>query len=167
MYTFAVWLHRLSRRAKTGDPEWRMVTQSSGAGTASGPHGMPATMYEPNHGDEPPAPGETGFVEVGSLAQLPAGASMRVTVGASELLLVNIGERVVAIGDLCLRCSRSLSTATLSGCVLTCDGCGWKYEVENACVDGLPKLRTDVHDVSVDDDRLLVASAIAAPSTVP
>jgi len=124
-------------------------------------------MYEPNDGDEPLAPGAAGFVEVGSLAQLPAGASMRVTVGASELLLVNLGERVVAIGDLCLRCSRSLSTATLSGCMLTCDGCGWKYDVEHGCVSGLPRLQTEVHDVSVDHGRLLLASAIAAPATVP
>ncbi len=92
---------------------------------------------------------------------------MRVTVGASDLLLVNVGERVVAVGDLCLRCSRSLSTASLSGRVLTCVGCGWKYDVERGCVDGLPNLRTEVHDVSVDDGRLLVASAIAAPATVP
>lgn len=91
---------------------------------------------------------------------------MRVTVGASDLLLANIGGRVVAIGDLCLRCSRSLSTASLSGRVLTCDGCGWKYDVERGCVDGLPSLRTEVHDVCVDGGRLLVASAIAAPATV-
>ena len=108
-----------------------------------------------------------GFVEVGSLTQLPAGASRRVTVGTADFLLVNVGGRVVAIGDLCLRCSRSLSTGSLSGQVLTCSGCGWKYDVEHGCVDGLPSLRTEMHEVSVDDGRLLVASAIAAPSTVP
>ena len=107
-----------------------------------------------------------GFMEVGSLAQLPAGASMAVTVGTSDLLLVNVGGRVVAIGNLCLRCSSSLSTAALSGRVLTCGACGWKYDVERGCVDGLPSLRTEMHDVSVDDGRLLVASAIAAPATV-
>lgn len=92
---------------------------------------------------------------------------MRVTVGASDLLLANVGGRVVAIGDLCLRCSRSLSTASLSGRVLTCSGCGWKYDVECGCVEGLPNLRTEVHDVSIDAERLLVASAIAAPATIP
>jgi len=91
---------------------------------------------------------------------------MRVTVGTSDLLLVNVGGRVVAIGDLCLRCSRSLSTASLSGRVLTCGGCGWKYDVEHGCVDGLPNLQTEMHDVSVDDERLLVSSAIAVPATV-
>jgi nitrite reductase/ring-hydroxylating ferredoxin subunit len=117
--------------------------------------------------DTPPAPDAAGLAEVGSLAQLPAGTTMRLTVGASDLLLVNIDGRVVAIGDLCLRCGSSLSTASLSGCVLTCGGCGWKYDVERGCVDGLPSLRTEMHEVSVDDGRLLVASAIAAPATVP
>ena len=92
---------------------------------------------------------------------------MAVTVGTSDLLLVNVGGRVVAIGNLCLRCSSSLSTAALSGRVLTCGACGWKYDVERGCVDGLPSLRTEMHEVSVDDGRLLVASAIAVPAAVP
>jgi nitrite reductase/ring-hydroxylating ferredoxin subunit len=124
-------------------------------------------MGERIDGEVPSAADAAGFVEVGSIAQLPAGASMRVTVGASDLLLANVGGRVVAIGDLCLRCSRSLSTASLSGRVLTCSGCGWKYDVECGCVEGLPNLRTEVHDVSIDAERLLVASAIAAPATIP
>jgi nitrite reductase/ring-hydroxylating ferredoxin subunit len=124
---------------------------------------MTGTMGKRNDGYAPPAPDEAGLAEVGSLAQLPAGTTMRLTVGASDLLLVNIDGRVVAIGDLCLRCGSSLSTASLSGCMLTCGGCGWKYDVERGCVDGLPSLRTETHEVSVDDGRLLVASAIAAP----
>ena len=92
---------------------------------------------------------------------------MRVTVGASDLVLANVSGRVVAIGDLCLRCSRSLSTASLSGRVLTCSGCGWKYDVERGCVDGLPSLQTEMQDVSVDAERLLLATAIAAPANVP
>ena len=124
-------------------------------------------MRERNDGDGSLASGTAAFVDVGSLAQLPAGTSMRVTVGASDLLLMNVGGRVVAIGDLCLRCNRSLSTASLSGRVLTCGGCGWKYDVERCCVDGLPNLRTEMHDVCIDDGRLRVAAAIAAPATVP
>jgi nitrite reductase/ring-hydroxylating ferredoxin subunit len=128
---------------------------------------MTGIMCERNDGEAPLASDAAGFVEVGSLAQLPAGSSMRVTVGASDLLLANVGGRVVAIGDLCLRCSRSLSTASLSGRVLTCGGCGWKYDVERGCVDGLPNLWTEMQDVSIDDERLLVASAITAPATGP
>lgn len=131
------------------------------------PHGMTRSMGDLNDRDGPLVSDAAAFLEVGSLAQLPAGASMRVTVGASDLLLVNVGGRVVAIVDLCLRCNRSLSTASLSGRVLTCGGCGWKYDMESCCVDGLPNLRTEVHDVCIDDGRLMVAAAIAAPASVP
>jgi nitrite reductase/ring-hydroxylating ferredoxin subunit len=121
-------------------------------------------MGERNDGDAPLAIDAAGLADVGSLAQLPAGSTMRLTVGASDLLLVNIDGRVVAIGDLCLRCGSSLSTASLTGCVLTCGGCGWQYDVERGCVDGLPSLRTEMHDVRVDAGRLLVASAVVAPA---
>ena len=143
-----------------------MVAMFTGAAEAPDPQGMTGTMGERNDWDEPLAFDAAGFLEVGSLEQLRAGASMRVTVGASDLLLVNIDGRVVAIGDLCLRCSGSLSTASLAGRVLTCGGCGWKYDVERGCVDGLPNLRIERHDVRVDDGRLLVSSAISAPATV-
>jgi nitrite reductase/ring-hydroxylating ferredoxin subunit len=113
------------------------------------------------------APDAAGLADVGSLAQLPAGTTMRLAVGASDLLLVNVDGHVVAIGDLCLRCGSSLSTAALSGRVLTCSGCGWKYDVERGCVDGLPSLRTELHEVAVDAGRLLVASAVVAPAAVP
>jgi nitrite reductase/ring-hydroxylating ferredoxin subunit len=118
---------------------------------------------ERNDGDRPFAFDLGGRVAVGSLAQLPAGATMRVTVGATDLVLVNIDGRVAAIGDLCLRCGRSLSTASLSGRTLTCGGCGWRYDVDRGCVDGLPNLRTERHDVAIDDGRLLVTAALAAP----
>lgn len=124
-------------------------------------------MGERNDGETPLASDAAGFVEVGSLAQLPAGSSMRVTVGASDLLLANIGGQIVAIGDLCLRCSQSLSAASLSGRVLTCSGCGWKYDLERGCVDGLPSLQTEMQVVSVDAERLLLASDIAARAAVP
>jgi nitrite reductase/ring-hydroxylating ferredoxin subunit len=53
------------------------------------------------------------------------------------------------------------------GGVLTCDVCGWKYDLQRGCVEGLPTLRIEMHEVRVADGRLLVASAIAAPVTAP
>jgi nitrite reductase/ring-hydroxylating ferredoxin subunit len=140
-----------------------MVKPFADAGWAPDSHGMTSAMGERNDGDGPLAPNQECFVEIGSLAQLPTGATMRVTVGASDLVLVNLDGRVVAIGDLCLRCGHSLSTASLSGRILTCSGCGWKYDVERGCVDVLPNLQTERHCVSVDDGRLLVAAALADP----
>lgn len=112
------------------------------------------------------ASSDTGFMEVGNLAELPAGSTLRITVGEADLTLVNVDGRVVAIGDVCLRCSRSLSTAALDGGSLICGGCGWKYDVLRGCVEGLPNLRIEMHEVRVEDGRLFVSSAIAAPVSV-
>ena len=103
----------------------------------------------------------SGFVDVGSSQGLPSGTTARVTVGAHGFTLVNLDGRVRAVGDLCLCCGRSLSTATFAAGVLTCTACGWKYDVQRGCVDGLPSLRIEVHDVEVTDGRLLLASAVA------
>ena len=110
---------------------------------------------------------EAGFVDVGSLEQVPSGTTMRVTVGAAEFTLVNVDGRVLAVGDLCLRCSRSLSTAGYAGGLLTCPGCGWKYDLQRGCVDALPNLRIETHEVRIEDGRLLLASAITAPVSPP
>lgn len=102
-------------------------------------------------------------LDVGALQDLPAGTARRVTVGADSFTLVNLDGRVLAIGgDLCLCCGRPLSTATLRDGLLACGGCGWKYDVQRGCVEGLPKLRIELHDVAVRDGRLLLASTIAS-----
>lgn len=124
-------------------------------------------MCEQDEGEGHLLSDQPGFVEVCSLAQLPRGTNMRVSVGVADLTLVNVDGRVIAVGDLCLRCGRSLSTASLADGLLTCGGCGWKYDVPRGCVEGLPNLRIETHEVRAEDGRLFVASAIAAPATVP
>ena len=108
-----------------------------------------------------------GFIDVGSLTDLSSGTTTRVTVGTRQLTLVNLDGRVLAVEDLCLRCGRPLSKATLADGLLTCTGCGWKYDVQHGCVEGLPKLQIEVHDVDVSEERLLLASAIAASDPEP
>jgi nitrite reductase (NADH) small subunit len=131
-----------------------------------------ATMS--NRQDEPAGPAAAvpgfrpGFLEVGTLDQLPPGAALHVAVGAAGLALVNTDGHVVAIGDLCLRCGGSLSTAALAGVRLTCSRCGWQYDVEHGCVVGLPELAIERHEVRVDDGRLLVAiAALEPPPSAP
>ena len=106
---------------------------------------------------------EPSWMEVGLLAELPPGTPMPLVVGDEILTLVNTGTGVVAIGGVCLRCSRSLSTATYAGERLICPGCGWKYDLQRGCVAGLCELKIEVHDVRVEDGRLLLPAAVAAP----
>lgn len=111
--------------------------------------------------DEPPrlSPSVPGFLEVGALDQVPPGATLHVAIGDAELALVNMDGRVVAIGDLCLRCGTPLSTAALDGVQLTCSGCGWQYDLAQGCVIGLPALALERHEVRVEDGHLFVAVA--------
>lgn len=107
------------------------------------------------------------FVDVGSLKRLPSGTTTPVTVGVEIFTLVHVDGRVIAVGDLCLRCGRSLSAASFAEGLLTCRGCGWKYDVHRGCVDGLPRLRIETHEVCVRDGRLLLASDVAASAPQP
>ena len=125
------------------------------------------TMAETNHDDPAAAPAATGLVEVGTLAQLPPGSTMKVAVGHVDLTLANLDGTVVAVGDLCLRCSQSLSTGTVSRGVLTCSCCGWQYDLSRGHVLALPALKIEMHDVNIEEDRLLVSSSIAAPAHAP
>jgi nitrite reductase/ring-hydroxylating ferredoxin subunit len=119
-------------------------------------------MVERN-GEEGRASEATGWIEVGSSAELPPGATLTLTVGDVDLTLLNADGRVVALGGACLRCSRPLATASYAGGLLTCPGCGWKYDLQRGCVDGLCELRIEMHDVRVDAGRLLLSTAVAAP----
>jgi len=121
---------------------------------------MTATKDE----DLPAAPTADSLVEVATLAQLPPGTARKVAVGHVELTLVNVDGTVVAVGDLCLRCSHSLSTGIVRGDVLTCSGCGWQYDLSRGHVLALPALKVEMHDVHIEEDRLLVPSSIAAPA---
>ena len=112
-------------------------------------------------------PDGAGSVDVGPAKQLPAGTTLRVTVGADAFTLVNLDGRLLAIGDLCLCCGRSLSTAALSGGSLICHGCGWKYDLQRGCVAGLPSLRIERHELRVEDGRLLLAAALDTPASLP
>lgn len=121
-------------------------------------------MGERNVVDRPCVCDQAGFVDVGSSQQLPPGATLQVTVGGHAFTLVNLGGRLRAIGDLCLCCGRSLSTAAVDGGLLVCRGCGWTYDAQRGCVDGLPNLRIEMHEVHVEDGRLMLASAVTAPA---
>jgi nitrite reductase/ring-hydroxylating ferredoxin subunit len=106
------------------------------------------------------------FLDVGASASLPAWTATHVTIGHTELALVNAGGRVVAIDDLCLCCGRPLSAGTFANGLLACEGCGWTYDVLRGFVHGIPNLRIQTHEVRVEGGRLLLPSAIAAPATL-
>lgn len=99
------------------------------------------------------------------MEELPPGAITHVVVGGTELALVNGDGHLVAIRDLCLRCGSPLSSGALDGTQLTCSGCGWRYDLMQGCVAGLPALRIDRHELRVAGGHLFVPAAADDLST--
>lgn len=96
------------------------------------------------------------FVGVAAASELAPGAMLSVTAGGQAIALANVGGKVFAIGDLCLRCGAPLAHGVLRGTVVSCSGCDWKYELTDGRVVGLPTLQVRTFEVRLDDGRLAV-----------
>ena len=101
----------------------------------------------------------SGFEEAASLDQLPPDGLLRVTVGDLDIAMARVDGHVVAVSNLCLRCSGSLASGTVRRRKLTCVRCGWQYDLARGCLAGLPALRIEAHEVRVVDGRLFVATS--------
>jgi nitrite reductase/ring-hydroxylating ferredoxin subunit len=111
------------------------------------------------------APGASPVVDIGALRDLPPGSTMRASLPETGLTVANIGDRVVAVVDLCLRCSHPLSAGALRKSTLLCLHCGWQYDLERGETVGLPALKLEQRGVLIKDGRLLIeCDAVSAPS---
>lgn len=97
------------------------------------------------------------FVGVGWLEQLPPGGAMTVAIGDTRIALFNVDGVVHAIDDSCLHAGSSLGAGVLDGKVVRCRSHGWKYNVTNGQVVGIPGLGVSVREVKVVDGRIMVA----------
>ena len=111
------------------------------------------------------ATSESDFIEVAALDQLPPGSALHVSIAGMSVALFNVDGRVVAIGDLCIRCGASLSSGILSGSMLSCGRCGWHYNLATGTVDRLPVLRIDTLELQVVQGRILLARSGLPSST--
>ena len=68
-------------------------------------------------------------VRVAALADLSAGAPLRVDAGSTSLCLVRRGDEVHAIADECTHQGGALSGGKLSGHRVTCPRHGWMFDV--------------------------------------
>jgi nitrite reductase (NADH) small subunit len=107
------------------------------------------------------------FVDVGSIAEIQPGGSMRVTVGDTTIALFGVGDRVYAVEHACLRCGSSLAAGALCGLAVACAGCDWQYDVTTGSVCGVPGLCIDTFEVRIVDGRLMVAARLLPRSSDP
>ncbi|MEA2676750.1 MAG: hypothetical protein QOJ81_891 [Chloroflexota bacterium] len=78
------------------------------------------------------------FEPLADLADLPAGATLRVTRGDHDLLLVNGDGGICAIDDRCPHMAAPLSLGTLEGCVIGCPLHKGKFDLRDGGVVQFP-----------------------------
>jgi nitrite reductase/ring-hydroxylating ferredoxin subunit len=100
-----------------------------------------------------PAP----FIDIGALEHIASVSVITLEVPTGTVAIFNVGGRIFAIDDGCVRCGASLAEGSLVDTTVTCPNCDWRYDVRTGCVEGVPSLRTDTYEVKVVGSRLLVA----------
>jgi 3-phenylpropionate/trans-cinnamate dioxygenase ferredoxin subunit len=81
---------------------------------------------------------------------LPSAARSRIrlSLAGTAIAVFDVGGALYAIEDACLRCGSPLVAGSLVDTVVTCPGCGWRYDLGSGCVVGLPALRLPIYPVS-------------------
>lgn len=86
------------------------------------------------------APGADGaaFTPAFPLADLPAGAMVRVTFGDTDVLLAHTSSGIAAVDDRCPHMAAPLSLGELDGCVVGCPLHSGRFDLETGGVVQMP-----------------------------
>jgi nitrite reductase/ring-hydroxylating ferredoxin subunit len=99
------------------------------------------------------------YVEFMRPCRIMPGTGVRIAIAEHfAVALFEVGDRVCAIDDLCVRCGKSLAQGTLRGTIVSCCGCDWRYDITNGRVNDIPALRIDTFETKVVDSRILIAT---------
>lgn len=96
------------------------------------------------------------------IAEMAGGRTIVVTTPLGAVAIFVLGEALFAIDDACIRCGTSLATGNVQRTVVTCAGCGWRYDIATGQVKNVPALRAHVYDVSIVEGRVMVSTTPAA-----
>ena len=92
-----------------------------------------------------------------ALADLTPGQPMLVQAEGTRVVLVRVGDRVHALGDVCAHRGGPLSGGKLSGMRLACPWHGWMYDVRTGqCVFPGRGGAVPSYPVHVEDDEVRV-----------
>jgi nitrite reductase/ring-hydroxylating ferredoxin subunit len=92
------------------------------------------------------------------LDRIAPGTGIVVTIAGDAIALYNVGGRIFALDDHCVRCGSSLASGVLEGALVSCSGCDWQYDVTTGCVCGVPALCIDTFEVKIEGPWVLVAA---------
>ena len=96
------------------------------------------------------------------VGELTGGRTVVVDTPVGAVALFAIAEALFAIDDPCIRCGASLGAGNVQSTIVTCAGCGWRYDIPTGQVKNVPALRAHVYDVSIVDGRVMVSTTPAA-----
>ena len=97
------------------------------------------------------------FIEAARLDQLPVGTGTSVTIANKEVALFNVDGTVYAMDNACLHQAQSLGSSPLNGCVVTCRGHGWRYNVTTGNTLHVPDYGVRTYPVKIVDGKVMVA----------
>jgi nitrite reductase/ring-hydroxylating ferredoxin subunit len=98
------------------------------------------------------------MLDVGTTREFPPGTAKPVAIPTATVALFNLGGRMFALDDACVRCGSSLAAGSVIGGDVACAGCGWCYDIATGNVQGVPALCTDTFAATVDGSRILLAT---------
>jgi nitrite reductase/ring-hydroxylating ferredoxin subunit len=95
-------------------------------------------------------------LDVASVDRVTPGTALVVSYSMHPVAVFNIGGKLFALEDACLRCGASLAGGRIADMIVDCLRCGWRYHVASGSVEGIPALHVDTFEVRVARGRILL-----------
>src|SRR6478609_3246174 len=111
---------------------------------------MPSRTKKPLAAPTPGnAPAVDDYVEGPPVAELSGARTALVQTPVGSVAIFCAADAVYAIDDPCIRCGTSLCAGSVHRLVVTCAGCGWRYDISTGQVKNVPALRAHVYDLRI------------------
>ena len=96
------------------------------------------------------------LVDVAPVDRISPGSALAVAIAGEKIAVFNVDGRLFALDDACIRCGSSLAIGLIDGSSVECCGCGWRYDVRNGTVHGIPGLQCDTFEVAIVGTHVMI-----------
>ena len=107
--------------------------------------------------------GDSDFVRVARVADVPPGTALTVVAGAREIALFNVGGTFYAVDNTCPHQGGPLAEGWVEGTRVTCPWHAWTFELTNGAMTLGDYASVDVFDVRIEGDSVLVSERPREP----
>lgn len=104
------------------------------------------------------------FTAVARVGDIPQGEGRTYEVGGRLVAVLNDGGSYAAIDDICPHMGASLGSGPVRGGEVVCPWHAWRFRVCDGAWSDNPRLKVDVFEVRVVDDRIEVRVPPARPA---